>query len=160
FQPEIKPSRLYDSFKPSPRPQYNNNPSKNRFNDPEFKKEREKATPREGQQLEKKDSIEDLTERMKNMKVAYVKDNYITCFGCGEKGHRKYNCPRNQVNLLGLNDEDSEEEEEDLTYTEEQADRINSLLAELDSINLAVKKEKKRASPYERKRPEKPEKTE
>src|ERR1700716_961373 len=83
----------------------------------------------------------------------------ITCYGCGEKGHRRSNCPQNQVNTVNEEDEEEEmEEEEDdegISYTEEQAELINTLLAQVKQINKAVRSEKR---PYEKKRPEAPKK--
>ena len=111
--------------------------------DPKFQKENEKKTPKEGHTtLQNKSSVEELTDRLKNMKIAYVQDDMITCYGCGEKGHRRNNCPRNQVNTVDEDEdeEEMEEEEEDdgISYTEEQAELINTLLAQVEQINKAV----------------------
>src|ERR1700716_3124992 len=123
---------------------------RNRFMDPKFQKENDKKTPKEGHTtLQNKSTVEELTDRLKNMKIAYVWDDMITCYGCGERGHRRNNCPQNQVNTV---DEDEEEEEDDgISYTEEQAELINTLLAQIEQINKAVQSEKR---PYEKKKPE------
>src|SRR3982074_504113 len=133
YKPEIQARRMHESWKSmGPRITTDSYP-RNQFMDPKFQKEKDKKTPKEGHPtLQKKSSVEELTDRLKNMKIAYVWDDMITCYGCGEKGHRRNNCPQNQVNTVNEEDEEEEmeeEEDEGISYTEEQAELINTLLA-------------------------------
>ena len=58
----------------------------------------------------------------------------------------------NTVNEEDEEEEMEEEEEDDrISYTEEQAELINTLLAQVKQINKAVRSEKR---PYEKKKPE------